>query len=67
MVIYKTNLVENSYEVARINKKINSIHALNRYLVSTGEMKEIVVENSKYRVKIDYGSYMLFRRNLSKH
>ncbi|WP_253206015.1 tyrosine-type recombinase/integrase [Clostridium estertheticum] len=53
---YKNYLVESNYEVATINKKINSIHALNRYLVDTDEMKEIVVENSKDRVKIAYGS-----------
>lgn len=56
VVSYKNFLVENNYEVATINKKINSIHALNRYLVATGEMKETVVENSKDRVKIAYGS-----------
>lgn len=56
VVSYKNFLVENNYEVATINKKINSIHALNRYLVATGDMKEIVVENSKDRVKIAYGS-----------
>ncbi|CAM2894958.1 site-specific integrase [Hathewaya histolytica] len=52
VVSYKNFLVDSNYEVATINKKINSIHALNRYLVETGEMKEIVVENSKDRVKI---------------
>lgn len=56
VVSYKNFLVENNYEVATINKKINSIHALNRYLVATRAMKEIVVENSKDRVKIAYGS-----------
>ena len=56
VVSYKNFLVESNYEVATINKKINSIHALNRYLVATGDMKEIVVENSKDRVKIAYGS-----------
>lgn len=56
VVSYKNFLVESNYEVATINKKINSIHALNRYLVAIGQMKEIVVENSKDRVKIAYGS-----------
>lgn len=56
VVSYKNFLVESNYEVATINKKINSIHALNRYLIVTGGMKEIVVENSKDRVKIAYGS-----------
>ena len=54
IVSYKNFLVESNYEVATINKKINSIHALNRYLVSTGSMKEIVVENSKDRIKWSY-------------
>lgn len=54
VVSYKNFLVESNYEVATINKKINSIHALNRYLVGIGEMKDIVVENSKDRVKIAY-------------
>ena len=54
VVSYKNFLVESNYEVATINKKINSIHALNRYLVAIGAMKEIVVENSKDRVKIAY-------------
>jgi len=49
VVSYKNFLVESNYEVATINKKTNSIHALNRYLVATGEMKEIAVENSKDR------------------
>jgi len=56
VVSYKNFLVENNYEVATINKKINSIHALNRYLVAIGVMKEIVIENSKDRVKIAYVS-----------
>ena len=56
VVSYKNFLVDSNYEVAIINKKINSIHALNRYLVATGAMKEIVVENSKDRIKIAYGS-----------
>ena len=55
VVSYKNFLVESKYEVATINKKINSIHALNRYFVATGAMKEIVVENSKDKVKIAYG------------
>ena len=56
VVSYKNFLVENNYEVATINKKKNSIHELNRYLVATGAMKEIAVENSKDRIKIAYGS-----------
>lgn len=41
VVSYKTHLVETNYEVATINKKINSIHALNRYLIASGDMKKI--------------------------
>lgn len=43
VVSYKNFLVESNYEVSTINKKINSIHALNRYLIATGGMKGIVV------------------------
>lgn len=56
VVSYKNFLVESNYEIATINKKINSIHALNRYLVAIGAMKEIVVKNSKDRINIAYGS-----------
>ena len=38
VVSYKNFLVESNYEVSTINKKINSIHALNRYLVANGDM-----------------------------
>jgi integrase/recombinase XerD len=39
VVSYKNFLIESNYEVATINKKINNIDALNRYLVATGTMK----------------------------
>ena len=41
VVSYKNFLVESNYEVATINKKINSIHAPNRYLVATGDRKPV--------------------------
>ena len=44
VVSYKNFLLDSNYEVATINKKINSIHAFNRYLVATGAMKEIIVK-----------------------
>jgi len=39
VISYKNFLLENNYEIEIINKKINRIHALNRYLVATGVMK----------------------------
>jgi len=56
VVSYKNFLVDSNYEVATINKKINSIHALNRYLVAIDAMQEIVVKSSKGMVKVAYGS-----------
>ena len=41
VVSYKNFLVDSNYEVATINKKINSINSLNKYLVSNGAIKEI--------------------------
>jgi integrase/recombinase XerD len=39
-----------------INKKVNSIHSFNRYLVDNGCTKDIVVDITKDRVKLSYGS-----------
>ncbi|PJI08583.1 MULTISPECIES: site-specific integrase [Clostridium] len=47
VISYKDFLVKNNYEVATINKKINSIHALNRYLITIGTMKEIALQEHK--------------------
>jgi integrase/recombinase XerD len=53
---YRNYLIENQYELATINKKVNSIHSFNRYLVDNGCSKKIVVDIAKDRVKLAYGS-----------
>lgn len=53
---YRNYLIENQYELATINKKVNSIHSFNRYLVYNGCTKDIVVDIAKDRVKLAYGS-----------
>jgi integrase/recombinase XerD len=40
---YRNYLIENQYELSTINKKINSIHSFNRYLVDNGYTKDVVV------------------------
>lgn len=41
---YRNYLIENQYEFATINKKVNSIYSFNRYLVDRGYSKDIVVD-----------------------
>ncbi|SFA79996.1 integrase/recombinase XerD [Clostridium frigidicarnis] len=53
---YKNYLVDNSYEPATINKKVNSIQAFNNFLVAKGYMQENVIDLKKDRVKIAIGS-----------
>ncbi|WP_236886706.1 site-specific integrase [Clostridium beijerinckii] len=53
---YKNYLVDNSYEPATINKKVNSIQAFNNFLIAKGYMQENVIELKRDRVKISMGS-----------
>ncbi|WP_035284491.1 MULTISPECIES: tyrosine-type recombinase/integrase [unclassified Clostridium] len=53
---YKNYLVDNSYEPATINKKVNSIQAFNNFLIAKGYMQENVIDLKKDRVKIASGS-----------
>jgi integrase/recombinase XerD len=53
---YKNYLVDNSYEPATINKKVNSIGAFNNFLIEKGYMQENVIDLKKDRVKIAAGS-----------
>lgn len=53
---YKNYLLENSYEPATINKKINSIQAFNYFLIEKGYMQENIVDLKKDRVKVAAGS-----------
>jgi integrase/recombinase XerD len=53
---YRNYLIENQYELSTINKKVNSIQSFNKYLVDNGYTKDVVVDISKDRVKLAYGS-----------
>ncbi|WP_297430550.1 tyrosine-type recombinase/integrase [Clostridium sp.] len=53
---YKNYLVDNSYEPATINKKVNSIGAFNNFLIEKSYMTENVVDLKKDKIKIAYGS-----------
>ena len=53
---YRNYLIENQYELATINKKVNSVHSFNKYLVDSGCTKDVVVDIAKDRVKLAYGS-----------
>ena len=53
---YKIYLTNNSYEPATINKKVNSIQAINNFLIAKGYMQENVIDLKKDRVKIAVGS-----------
>ncbi|WP_252232782.1 site-specific integrase [Clostridium sp. ZBS15] len=56
ITIYKKYLIDNSYEPANINKKVNSIGAFNNFLIAKGYMQENVIDLKKDRVKIAVGS-----------
>ncbi|EKQ53036.1 MULTISPECIES: tyrosine-type recombinase/integrase [unclassified Clostridium] len=53
---YKNYLVDNNYEPATINKKVNSIQAFKNFLIAKGYMQENVIDLKKDRVKIAVGS-----------
>lgn len=53
---YKNYLLENNYETATINKKINSTQAFNYFLIEKGYMQENIVDLKKDRVKVALGS-----------
>lgn len=53
---YKNYLIDNSYEPATINKKVNSIGAFNNFLIGKGYMADNVVDLKKDKIKIAFGS-----------
>lgn len=56
IVNYKQWMLEKGYEVATINKKINSLQAYNFFLMDKGWTRERVVFLGKDRVKVAEGS-----------
>lgn len=53
---YKNHLEEKSYSVNTINKKVNSLHSFNYYLMSQGYAEKRVVFPNKDKIKIATGS-----------
>ena len=51
---YKIHLTENGYSINTINKKINSLHSFNFFLVSKNLCTEKVVYPNKDKIKIGY-------------
>lgn len=53
---YKTYLIDKNYSINTINKKINSIHSFNHFLINNRYTNELVVFPYKDKVKIAQGS-----------
>ncbi len=53
---YRNYLLDNNYSVNTINKKINSLHSFNHFLMSQGLCHEKVVHPNKDKIKVAQGS-----------
>jgi integrase/recombinase XerD len=53
---FRNHLIEDSYQTATINKKINSLRCFNQYLIKNGLAEETVVDLRKDRMKVAFGS-----------
>lgn len=53
---YRSYLIKESYEINTINKKINSLHSFNQFLVDKDYIKEQIVDRRKDKVKVAVGS-----------
>ena len=53
---YRSYLVQNSYEINTINKKLNSLQSFNQFLMDRGYLTEQVVDLKKDKVKLAAGS-----------
>ena len=53
---YKAHLINENYSVNTINKKINSIHSFNHFLINNRYTNELVVFPHKDKVKVAQGS-----------
>lgn len=53
---YRKYLLDSNYSVNTINKKINSLHSFNHFLISQGLCHEKVVHPQKDKVKVAHGS-----------
>ena len=53
---YKEHLICNNYTVNTINKKVNSLHSFNQFLIIKGLCSEKVVYPNKDKIKVAKGS-----------
>ncbi len=53
---YKKYLLEAGFEIATINKKINSLQSFNHYLITTQNMDRLVVNLRRDKIKVAAGS-----------
>ncbi|SMB82730.1 integrase/recombinase XerD [Desulfonispora thiosulfatigenes DSM 11270] len=56
IISYKEYLVGKNYSVNTINKKINSLHSFNQFLIAQNLCKELLVYPSKDKIKVASGS-----------
>ncbi|AOR23442.1 site-specific integrase [Clostridium taeniosporum] len=49
---FRNHIIESQYEIATINKKINSLQAFNKFLVKNNFSNENVVDIRKDRMKV---------------
>lgn len=56
ITIYKSYLLESNYNIHTVNKKVNSLHSFNHFLIFKGLCTEQAVFPRKDKVKIAYGS-----------
>lgn len=53
---YRKHLQEANYRINTINKKINSLHSFNHFLISAGYCEELVVHPKRDKIKVAQGS-----------
>ncbi|GFZ34391.1 hypothetical protein CSC2_49170 [Clostridium zeae] len=53
---FRSHLIESQYEVATINKKINSLQSFNNFLMKNNYCNEFVVDLRKDRMRVAFGS-----------
>jgi len=53
---YRKHLQEANYRINTINKKINSLHSFNHFLIAAGYCQEMVVHPKRDKIKVANGS-----------
>ncbi|KAF5058341.1 Tyrosine recombinase XerD [anaerobic digester metagenome] len=53
---YRKHLQEANYRINTINKKINSLHSFNHFLIAAGYCQELVVHPKRDKIKVAQGS-----------